>query len=123
MDERTRSKFDRLWSSDGDSRYRAFNDILEATDGEVGWAYEVWDDLVAKLQSKDNHYRAIAAQVLSNLAKSDPLNRMLRDFPALLAATRDERFVTARHCLQAIWKVGVAGEKQQGRKNEPTIRN
>jgi hypothetical protein len=29
--------------------------------------------------------------------------------------TRDERFVTARHCLQALWKVGAAGKKQQKR--------
>jgi hypothetical protein len=27
--------------------------------------------------------------------------------------TRDERFVTARHCMQALWKVGVAGKPQQ----------
>ena len=27
--------------------------------------------------------------------------------------TKDERFVTARHCLQALWKVGVAGTRQQ----------
>ena len=38
---------------------------------------------------------------------------MLRDFPALLAVTRDERFVTARHCMQSIWKVGLAGKEQQ----------
>jgi hypothetical protein len=30
-----------------------------------------------------------------------------------LAGTRDERFVTARHTLQALWKVGAAGEKQR----------
>jgi hypothetical protein len=38
---------------------------------------------------------------------------MLKDFDALLAVTKDERFVTARHCLQAIWKVGLAGKQQQ----------
>jgi len=38
---------------------------------------------------------------------------MLKDFNALFAVTRDERFVTARHSLQAIWKVGAAGKKQQ----------
>ena len=36
-----------------------------------------------------------------------------KDFPALLDVTRDERFVTARHCIQAIWKVGLAGETQK----------
>ena len=52
----------------------------------------------------DNHNRAIAAQVLCNLAKSDPQYRMLKDFGALLAVIKDERFVTARHCMQAVKK-------------------
>ena len=38
---------------------------------------------------------------------------MLKDLHKLLAVTKDERFVTARHCMQALWKVGVAGEQQQ----------
>jgi len=38
---------------------------------------------------------------------------MQTDFDTLLAVTKDERFVTARHCLQALWKVGAAGKKQQ----------
>jgi hypothetical protein len=38
---------------------------------------------------------------------------MLHDFSALFAVTSDERFVTARHCLQALWKVGAAGKEQQ----------
>ena len=37
---------------------------------------------------------------------------MLKDFDLLLAVTRDERFVTARHCMQALWKVGAVGKKQ-----------
>jgi len=69
--------------------------------------------MVESLTHKDNHVRAIAAQVLCNLARSDPENRMLKDFDALLAVTKDERFVTARHCLQALWKVGAAGKQQQ----------
>jgi hypothetical protein len=54
-----------------------------------------------------------AAQLLCNLAKSDPQNRMLADFDALLAVTKDKRFVTSRHSLQALWKVGAAGEEQK----------
>ena len=30
----------------------------------------------------------------------------------------DERFVTARHCLQGIWKVGVVGQPQQQMVND-----
>ena len=69
--------------------------------------------LLEKLRDKDNHSRAIAAQLLCALAKSDPQGRMLKDFGKLLAVTKDERFVTARHCLQNLWKVGVAGKAQQ----------
>jgi len=113
MDEITRTHLDRLCSTDRDLQNQAFSYLLEATEVPVGWAYEAWDDLVRALRHKDNHVRAIAAQVLCNMAKSDPQNRMLKDFGALLAITKDERFVTARHCLQALWKVGAAGKPQQ----------
>ena len=113
MDKITRTNLDNLWSEDREMQNKAFFHILEATDKPVDWAYNVWDAMVANLSHKDNHNRAIAAQVLCNLAKSDPKNRMLRDLDALLAVTKDERFVSARHCLQSIWKVGAAGKKQQ----------
>lgn len=113
MDEITRKNLVDLHSPDKALQNTAFNFMLEATDKPVDWAYAVWDDMVKALSHKDNHERAIAAQVLCNLAKSDPENRMLQDFDKLLAVTRDERFVTARHCLQALWKVGVVGKPQQ----------
>ena len=113
MDEITRMNLDHLRSEDSDLQNKAFFYILDATEKPVEWAYEVWDDMVNGLRHKDNHVRAIAAQVLCNLAKSDPENRMLKDFDALIAVTKDERFVTARHSLQAIWKVGVAGKNQR----------
>jgi hypothetical protein len=68
---------------------------------------------MANLSHNDNHNRATAAQILANLAKSDPDQRMLHDFEVLLAVTKDERFVTARHCLQSLWKVGAARKHQQ----------
>jgi hypothetical protein len=113
VDGTIRANLDELWSEDRDRQNHAFSHVLELTDQPVGWAYEAWDEIVENLSHKDNHNRAIAAQVLCNLAKSDPQERMLKDFEALLAVTRDERFVTARHCMQALWKVGVAGSKQQ----------
>ena len=113
MDKITRTNLDNLRSEDKEVQNKAFFSVLEATDTPVDWAYEVWDEMVATLRHKDNHQRAIAAQVLCNLARSDPENRMLKDFDALLTVTKDERFVTARHCLQSLWKVGVAGKKQQ----------
>jgi hypothetical protein len=102
-----------LSSSDHDRQNRAFQLLLDATNEPVDWAYTVWDDLLEMLSKGDNRQRAIASQVLCGLAKSDPKNRMVKDLGALLAVTRDERFVTARHCMQSLWKVGVAGEPQR----------
>ena len=102
-----------LRSSAPDRQNYAFQSLLKATDSPVRWAYEVWEDLLRTLVDGDNRQRSIAAQVLSNLAKSDPKERMLKDLAALLKVTKDERFVTARHCLQSLWKVGVAGEPQR----------
>ena len=113
MDKTTAQYFSDLWSEDRELQNQAFTYILGVTDKPVDWAYETWDELLANLTHKDNHNRAIAAQVLCNLAKSDSKNRILEDFERLLNVTKDERFVTARHCMQALWKVGVAGKKQQ----------
>jgi hypothetical protein len=85
---------------------------MEATGTPVGWAYEAWDGLLADLTHEHNHVRSIAAQLLCRLAKSDPEQRIVGDLPALVEVTRDARFVTARHCLQALWEVGVAGPVQ-----------
>lgn len=113
MEPTTRTQYDNLYVADGDVRYAAMNAILAQTEQPVDWAYEVWDDLLAHLHDKNNHVRTIAAQVLCNLAKSDPEQRMLHDFAAILAVTKDKMFVTARHTLQALWQVGAAGARQQ----------
>ncbi len=100
-------------STDRERQNQAYGALLAATEQPVDWAYEVWDELVADLRHSDNHVRSIAAQLLCSLAKSDPEKRILKDFEALLGVTKDERFVTARHSLQSLWRVGVAGKDQQ----------
>src|SRR5262245_28613751 len=113
MDENIKTNIANIHSDDRDLQGKAFSSVLEATERPVDWAYEVWDDLVKTLSDGDNRERSIAAQILCNLAKSDPENRLLKDFETLLAVTKDEKFVTARHCLQSLWKIGMVGKKQQ----------
>src|SRR5689334_14043007 len=113
MDNTIQTNLPNLWSEDRDLQNTAFSLVMRATDKPVDWAYEVWGDMLKNLSHKDNHNRAIAAQVLCNLAKSDPQDRILKDLPALLAVTKDERFVTARHCMQSLWKIGLVGQKQR----------
>lgn len=104
---------DDLRSTDRDRQNAAYYAAMDETAKPVEWAYEIWDDLLAMLRDNDNHTRAIAAQLLCNLAKSDPEKRMLNDFDAVVAVTKDDRFVTARHALQALWIVGAAGKPQR----------
>jgi hypothetical protein len=112
MDKSTRAYLDNIRSEDGQEQNKAYSFLMDKTEKPVDWAYEAWDELVDDLSHQDNHVRAIAAQLLVNLARSDPKGRIFKDFDKLLNVTRDERFVTARHCLQSLWKVGLAGSKQ-----------
>jgi hypothetical protein len=113
MDSTTCAHFDDLWSTERQRQKQAFFAVLEVTDEPVEWAYVVWDRLLAGLSHKDNHVRAIAAQILCNLAKSDPEKRVVRDLDAILATTRDLKSVTARHTMRALWKIGASGEEQR----------
>lgn len=105
--------FAALWSADREAQHDAFVHFMALTDAPVDWSYDAWDELLAQLTFSDNHNRAIAGQLLCNLAKSDPEGRIVRDFDRLFAVSRDERFVTARHTMQQVWKVGLAGEAQR----------
>ena len=113
MDNQIKLAFEKSKSGDKDERYEAYQNILNATDQQVDWAYEVWNQLIEDLTHKDNHQRSRAAQYLANLAKSDPEMRIMKDFPKLWKVTKDEKFVTARHSLQSIWKVGIAGKPKK----------
>ena len=113
VDSVTRSYFENLEAKDKDVQFEAFNTINAAIKEEVDWAYEVWDQLKEWLTDTDNHRRSRGAQFLAGLAKSDPEKRILNDFSALWEVTKDPKFVTARHSLQSIWQVGLAGKEQK----------
>jgi hypothetical protein len=113
LDMYTQTYIENLSSQDRNIRYQAFFDIQTMTNEKVDWAYEIRNVLKNDLSHPDNHQRAIAAQLLCNLAKSDPEGRMLGDFSDLMEVTKDNRFVTARHCLQSLWKIGMAGKQQK----------
>lgn len=113
MDKTIRAHLDNIRSMDAELQNKAYMALMQETEKPVDWAYEVWDELIEGLTDKDNHVRAICGQLLGNLGKSDPKGRMHKDFDKLLAVTKDERFVTARHTMQNIWKVGLGGKNAQ----------
>lgn len=113
MDNIMKTYFENLEANDKSLQLEAFENIINAIKVKVDWAYEVWDQLIEWLTDPDNHKRARAAQFLAGLAISDSDKRMLHDFPLLWEVTKDTKFVTARHSLQSIWKVGLAGREQR----------
>jgi hypothetical protein len=113
MDSTTRMHLDGLRSGNRELENAAFSYLMAATEAPIDPEYELWEAMVEMLGSRSNRQRAIAAQTLCRLAGNDPEQRMLEDFDSLLSVTKDERFVTARHCLQSLWRVGAAGEKQR----------
>ena len=114
MDATLRTHYDNLLSAaDKEARFEAYDALFAAVKQPVDWAYEVWDEMLLRLTHKDNHQRSVAAQLLCYLAQSDPEKRILTDFGRVLAVTKDAKFVTARHTLQSIWRVGLAGPEQR----------
>ena len=111
MDAVMRHNIDNLSSDDGEVRYAALEYVMAATNQPVDWAYEVWDELLQLMHGPHIHHRAIATTLLCNLAKSDPKRRILKALPAIMAVTHDPSFVTARHTIQALWKIGAAGHE------------
>ncbi len=113
MDALTKKHLENLHNTDANSRYESFQYLIKETQEPVSWAYEVWDDLLKMLKEGDNHQRSIAAQLICNLAKSDPEARMKTDLDKLMETTKDERFVTARHTLQSIWKPALVSPEMR----------
>ena len=111
MDSRIRALFDARDSDDRDASYKALVELFALTEKPVNWAYDVWDRMISEIRHTDGHRRAFAAQMLARLAISDPDQRMLRDFPKVAAVMKDEKTVTARHTLQSLWRIGLAGPK------------
>jgi len=113
MDKTVRTHLNNIRSEDGQLQNKAYMALMKITEKPVNWAYDAWDELIEGLTHKDNHVRAICGQLLGNLGISDTKGRMKKDFGKLLDVTKDEKFVTARHTLQNIWKVGLGGRNAQ----------
>ena len=112
MDKTEKEHFDNLESTDDKIRFNAMQTILKLTEDEVDWVYDVWDDLLAKLNHENSYQRSIAIMLLCNLAKSDTENRLDASLELLLAHTRDEKFITSRQCIQNIWKVAANSQSR-----------
>lgn len=105
MEENIRQMVADLAEKDDAIRYEAFRRLMSITEEPVPWIYEVWDELAAKFDSDNSYQRSIAMNLFCNLARCDSEKRIPGILPRLLAMTEDEKFITRRQSMQALWKV------------------
>lgn len=108
--EKIDSLFENLASKDDKLRYAAFKEILELTENKVKWFYDKFYLLTEKLSSENSYQRSIGFMVLANLCKSDDENRIQPLLPELLKQLNDEKFITSRQSIQAVWKFALNNE-------------
>jgi hypothetical protein len=77
MDSMILTSLDGLRSGQREQQDAAYRHLMAITDTAVPWAYDIWEEVVTLLAHPNNRTRAIAAQLLCNLAKSDPQARIL----------------------------------------------
>jgi len=106
-----RAALDRLASGDRGTQGDDYALLQQATAEPVRWADAAWPLIEPLLRNRDNRVRSIAGQTLSRMAPGASHDTVLGGLPSLIAVTRDERFVTARHVLGSLWQVGLANRE------------
>jgi len=99
--------FDGLTSKDNNYRYNCFLLLEKITSKKVSWIYDKWDFLAGLLDSLNSYHRNIGLVLLANLSYSDTENRVESIIDKYLSHFNDEKFITARQCIQNVWKIAV----------------
>jgi hypothetical protein len=103
--------FEDLLSKNNKIRFAAFKEVHALTDKKVIWIYDRWFELVEKISSENSYQRTIGLTLLANLCKSDDENRFSKIIDAYLEHLDDEKFITARLCIQAVWKIALVNDR------------
>ncbi|RDU24933.1 hypothetical protein [Anaerosacchariphilus polymeriproducens] len=91
-------------------RKAALDKLLEMTEEQVEWVYDIWDIMVEKLSSENSYQRSIAVFVLAGLAKSDTQLRFASILEQYLSKANDDKFITSRQTLQQLWLIAISQE-------------
>jgi hypothetical protein len=105
--------FENIESKDDKIRYAAFQELLRITETPVTWVYDKWFVLTGKLASGNSYQRSIGLLLLANLCKSDTENRFGEILGLYFSFFEDEKFITARQCIQNVWKIAIVNGSYQ----------
>ncbi|WP_025295010.1 hypothetical protein [Sphingomonas sanxanigenens] len=110
-----RALIDAIADAGRDVQGAAFMRLCALTEVPPAWAPGVWSELLALLDHRNHRTRAIAGQLLARIAPATAVATVVADLPRLIAATRDPQFVTGRHILQALARLGTAPPEVRAR--------
>lgn len=85
--------------------YHSFYILSEASQREPKLFYHNWDDFLSLLNHHNSYHRDFALVLLANLTKVDKENKFYLIFDDYFSHINDEKFMTARKCIQNTAKI------------------
>ena len=95
---------DILSEKDDNIRYAALL-ALKSRSEKTRDVYEYWDEFAKKLQSDNSYQRSIGLMLLAENAKWDKADKFSTVADIFLFYCDDEKFITARQCIQSLKKI------------------
>jgi hypothetical protein len=90
-----------LSEKDDKLRYNAFL-LLQAYSKEKPSVYNYWDVLDQKLESANSYQRSLGVMLIAENVRWDNEGRFAKSMGKYLACCNDEKFITARQCIQGL---------------------
>ncbi|MFC6463963.1 hypothetical protein ACFP65_02965 [Marinilactibacillus sp. GCM10026970] len=113
MDKETRMLLEIIEHGKKECQLTAFILLLEKSEDQVDWSYEVWETLLSSLKSSNLYEKIGASQLLCYLSISDPERRILHSFQDIWKCTYVPNQELAESVLRATWRIGLAGPDQR----------
>jgi len=85
--------------------YHCYYIISKASQERPELFYKYWNDFSLLLQHKNSYHRDIGLTIIANLTKVDSENRFQKIFKDYISHVNDEKFMTARCCVQNSKKI------------------
>lgn len=85
--------------------HHSYNVISQASQMRPELFYQYWEDFAVLLDHPNSYHRDFALIILANLTPADKENKFLNLFNRYFSHINDEKFMTARKCIQNTAKI------------------
>jgi len=85
--------------------HHSYKVISQASQMRPELFYQYWEDFAVLLDHQNSYHRDFALVLLANLTPADKENKFLNLFNGYFSHINDEKFMTARKCIQNTAKI------------------